>query len=305
MNILVSVITAVYNDEKFIKKSVESILMQTMAEIEYIIVDDGSTDSTSMIINELAKNDKKIKIINQKNLGAASARNMAINSARGNYIAIQDSDDISSSDRLKKQFDQLITSENENLISCTGYNVINVNDEVITTHNKIYKDINKNILKGNPSACHPTMMFPKKLLISAGGYNTFYNKNEDYDLIYRLLENGASIKKINECLYNYRIREDSESSIKNGAYDKRVYENHLNRINNKPENFDIILNEFKKDKNVVIKRHAMQIFYSENYSKFRKFYLKHFYKLPILNFLFFIYSFSPKWIKNFVKAIRF
>lgn len=302
---MVSVITAVYNDEEFIRKSVESILNQTLTEFEFIIVNDGSSDNSANILNELSKKDKRIKIITQKNSGAASARNTAIKSANGTYIAIQDSDDISSPKRLKEQVDQLLNSGDNNLISCTGYNIIDIDDEIVATHNKIYKDINKNILKGNTSVCHPSMMIARTLLNSVGGYNTFYNKTEDYDLIYRLLEKGASIKKINECLYNYRMRENSESSLNSGAYWKRVYENHLNRINNKPENFDIVINDYKNDRNVVIKRQAQQIFYSENYLKFRKFYLKHFDKLPILHFLYFIYSFLPKRLKDLVKALRF
>lgn len=302
MNIIVSVIIAVYNDEEFIKKSVDSILNQTLTEFEFIIVDDGSTDNTPNILNEFLKKDKRVKIITQKNSGAASARNTAISCAKGTYIAIQDSDDISSPERLKKQVDQLVNSKDKNLISCTGYNIIDINDEVVASHNKIYKDINKNILKGNTSVCHPSMMLPTKLLNLVGGYNTFYNKTEDYDLIYRLLENGATIQKINECLYNYRMRENSESSLNSGGYWKRVYENHLNRINNRPENFSLISNEYKKDKNVLIKRHALHIFYSENYPKFRNYYLKNFYKLPVSNFLFFIYSNFPKRIQNFIKS---
>lgn len=302
MNILVSVITAVYNDEEFIEKSVDSILNQTLSEFEFIIVDDGSTDNTLKILNELSKKDKRVKVISQKNSGAASARNTAIDAAKGFYIAIQDSDDISSPDRLKKQVDQLLNSGDDNLISCTGYNIIDIDDAVVATHNKIYNDITGNVLKGNTSVCHPSMMLAKNLLISVGGYNTFYSKTEDYDLIYRLLEGGAFVDKINECLYSYRMRENSESSMNNGAYWKRVYENHLNRISNRPENFDIVLNEYKKNKNVLVKRYAMQIFYSEDYPKFRKFYLRYFYKLPISNSVFFIYSLLPQKIKGVIKT---
>src|ERR1035437_6913902 len=101
MSLLISVVTAVYNDEKYIKKSVESILNQTFTDFEYIIVDDGSTDETLNILNEIAKRDGRVTILTQKNSGPAAARNKAINSAKGTYIALQDSDDISSPKRLQ------------------------------------------------------------------------------------------------------------------------------------------------------------------------------------------------------------
>ena len=304
MNLLISVITAVYNDEKYIKKSVESILNQTVTDFEYIIVDDGSTDDTLNILEEIAKKDNRLIILTQKNLGAATARNKAINAAKGTYIALQDSDDISSPDRLKMQLNQLLKSP-QNLISCTSHKIIDTNDNVIATNNKIYKNINDNILKGNFCVCHPTLMASRNLILKMNGYNPFYKKTEDYDLILRLLENKAYLAKINNCLYSYRIRENSEGSKNNGAYIKRVYENHLNRINNRPENFSEVVNDYKSDKDFIIKRQALEIFYSENYSRYIKFYLKNFYKLPANNYsLFFVYALLPSVIKRTIKSIR-
>ncbi|SFF07809.1 glycosyltransferase [Spirosoma endophyticum] len=302
MSVLISVITAVFNDEKFIKKSVESILSQTFGNFEYIIVDDGSTDNTLNILKEIAKKDIRLIVLTQNNLGAAVARNTAINVASGLYIAIQDSDDISLPNRLEKQLYQLLNSD-QKLISCTGYHVINENDEVITTNNKLYENINKNILKGSTPALHPTMMIPKDLINQIGGYNIFYNKTEDYDLILRLIENNARLEKINIPLYSYRIRENSESTLNNGAYLKRVFENHLNRINNRPENFSKVVNDQMIDKNYILKRNIREIFYSENYIVFQKLYYKNYFKLPFNYFFFFVFSFLPKQLKMSIKKI--
>ena len=145
MSVLVSIITAVYNDEKFIKKSVESILNQSFSEFEYIIVDDGSTDNTLDILKEIEKVDKRVIVLTQKNQGAAAARNLAIHSAKGKYVAIQDSDDLSSPDRIKTQVDQLLKSNNNNVISFTGFGIIDQNDHIISRNNKVYKNINRNI----------------------------------------------------------------------------------------------------------------------------------------------------------------
>lgn len=303
MNPVISVITAVYNDENFIRKSIESILNQTFTDFEYIIVNDGSTDSTPAILEELQERDKRIIVLNQKNAGAAAARNLAIHSAKGKYIAIQDSDDISSPLRLEKQLACLARSDGYT-ISCTGYNLINDDDAIFATHNKIYKNITQNVLNGNTSVCHPTLLIPSDLLAKTGGYNSFYSKTEDYDLILRLLENNARFDKINECLYNYRIRQNSESSMNSDVYVKRVYENHLNRLNNRPENYAPIVNKIKHDKNYVLKRQMREIFYSENYLEYRRMYIKNVFKLPFSNFfMFYTYSFLPIILKNLIKNI--
>ena len=300
---VISVITAVHNDENFIRKSVESILSQTFTNFEYIIVNDGSSDNTSSILTELQQKDERIIVLNQKNAGAAAARNHGINRATGDYIAIQDSDDMSSPDRFEKQLAYLKMFD-DCTASCTGYHLINEDDTVFATHNKVYKDINQNILNGNTSLCHPTLMIPRKLLVKTGGYNPFYSKTEDYDLILRLIENNIRFEKLNECLYNYRIRQNSESSMTSNVYLKRVYENHSNRLNNRPENYIPIVNKFKHDKNYVIKRQAREVFFSENYIEYRRLYFKNIFKLPVNNFfLFFSYSLLPSTLKVFIKNL--
>lgn len=303
MSVLISVVTAVYNDEKYIRKSVESILQQTYNTFEFIIVDDGSNDNTLSIIREIAKSDNRIIILTQQNAGAAAARNLAINSATGKYIAIQDSDDISSPERLQKQLNQLLKSDG-NLISCTGYFVINPNDDVIAANNKIYRDITSNMLKGSFGTYHPSMMLPRQLIINEGGYNTFYNKTEDYDLVLRLLEKKAHVEKLDECLISYRIRGNSESSMNSGAHKNRAFENHLKRIQNEPEDFTPVVNKYKRDKNYVLKREVREVFYSENYSKFLKLYFKNLLKLPIKNYFpFFLYAISPLPLKKLIKSV--
>lgn len=93
-NVLVSVIIPTYNREKTIKRSINSVLNQTIEDFEIIVVDDRSTDSTKEIIREYQKKDNRIKYVINKNLkGPAGARNMGIREACGKYIAFLDSDD--------------------------------------------------------------------------------------------------------------------------------------------------------------------------------------------------------------------
>ena len=90
---MLSVILPVYNVEKYLERCLNSILGQTLADIEVVCVNDGSTDNSEEIIKEYLQKDSRIKLINQPNNGAASARNTGIEAARGDYILILDSDD--------------------------------------------------------------------------------------------------------------------------------------------------------------------------------------------------------------------
>lgn len=98
----VSVIVPVYNAEKYLQECVDSILRQTLADIEVILVDDGSSDSSPVICDGYAEQDKRVKAIHQRNSGAAAARNQGMNVAQGEYIAFVDSDDWIDADMYKR-----------------------------------------------------------------------------------------------------------------------------------------------------------------------------------------------------------
>ncbi|MEG4014134.1 MULTISPECIES: glycosyltransferase family 2 protein [unclassified Microcoleus] len=108
---LVSVIIPAYNAEKFIAKTLESILSQTYQNIEILLVDDGSTDTTAEIVNFFAQKDSRIILLQQSNAGVAAARNLAIEKSHGEYIAPIDADDIWYPQNLDKQIECLTKSE--------------------------------------------------------------------------------------------------------------------------------------------------------------------------------------------------
>ena len=102
--IKVSVIIGVYNSEKYIEETIRSVLNQTYKNFELIVIDDGSTDKSFEIVAKLAEKDKRIKFLkNDRNLGVSATRNRLIDIAKGEYVAIMDSDDISLPERLEKQ----------------------------------------------------------------------------------------------------------------------------------------------------------------------------------------------------------
>lgn len=100
----VSVILCVYNEEKFIRKAIESILNQSLTDFELIIVNDGSTDNTLSIIESY--DDDRIRLINQSNMGLGASRNKAINIAEGEFMTFLDGDDWFSPDALKIAYDE-------------------------------------------------------------------------------------------------------------------------------------------------------------------------------------------------------
>ena len=108
----VSVIIPVYNTEKYVRQAVESILLQTLKDIEIIIVNDGSTDGSMTILEELAAQDERIKLFSQENQGQSIARNFALQKVGGKYLYFMDSDDYLENDALELCFEK---AESNNL----------------------------------------------------------------------------------------------------------------------------------------------------------------------------------------------
>ena len=138
MKAKVSVIVPIYNAEIYIDKCIQSIINQTLKDIEIILVDDGSTDKSVEISNKYAENDKRIKVIKQKNKGASSARNYGISVATGDFITFVDSDDFIEIDMLEVLYNAAIDNKCDVILS--GIKIVkdsNIEYE-FTTDSKIY-----------------------------------------------------------------------------------------------------------------------------------------------------------------------
>jgi len=123
MSSLVSIITPAYNSEDFISSTIDSVLDQTYKNFELIIVDDCSNDNTKNIVSNYLKADNRIQYYRfDKNYGAAAARNLAIEKAKGKYIAFLDADDLWDQDKLTKQIKYM--EENELNFTYTNYRYI-------------------------------------------------------------------------------------------------------------------------------------------------------------------------------------
>ena len=108
---LISIIVCVYNTEKYIAKCLKSICAQTYANIEIIVVNDGSTDKTAMIINEWQEKDERIVLVQQENKGLAVARNVGLDISRGEYIGFVDADDYIEKDMFQILYDAILQSD--------------------------------------------------------------------------------------------------------------------------------------------------------------------------------------------------
>lgn len=125
---LISVIIPVYNAEKYIKRAVESVLMQTYREIEVIIVDDGSTDGSVSVCTSI--DDVRIKVIRQENAGPAQARNTGLENANGEFVCFLDADDYLEPNFIEVLYKGILQVD----ISICGYNVVSQESKKITVY---------------------------------------------------------------------------------------------------------------------------------------------------------------------------
>ena len=184
---LVSVIMPVFNAEKFVEQAIASILAQSYKKFEFLIIDDGSKDSTVEKIIQFK--DSRIRLLtNEKNLGIAASMNKGIIESKGKYIARMDADDISLQDRIEKQFNFMEKNPQIGILG-TGYYEINKQGErkkaYIYPHDDM--EIKWKLLMG-PIFPHPTVMFRKEVLIAFNiNYNINFSATQDYELWSRLI----------------------------------------------------------------------------------------------------------------------
>lgn len=210
----VSVITTVYNCEKFITQSIESILNQTFRDFEYIIVNDGSVDKTPQLIEKLALTDDRIIFIdNKENAGRVPSLNKSLEISKGKYIAIQDADDFSLPERLEKQIAFL---ENNPDYVLVGSNII-VMDESEKFISQPLRPIN------NPEAkfsllfrctfANPSIVFRKEVIEKYGiKYEENFIHAEDYRIISRI-NNYGKIYNLKDMLVKYRKHDFNNSMV--------------------------------------------------------------------------------------------
>lgn len=201
-NPLVSVIIPAYNSERYLAEAVESVLRQTMPNFEIMVLDDCSTDGTRSVAEQLAEKDKRIHVFsNPQNLGVARTRNRGLTNARGEYIALLDSDDLWEPDKLEKQL--ALMRETGCDLCYSSYDYFDKNGRQVYHPYLPPETIHyKGLLKENAIGLSSVV-----LRKSAMGGSQFDEKffHEDYVLWLKLLRTGAVARGIPEVLTHNRV----------------------------------------------------------------------------------------------------
>lgn len=210
----VSLIIPVYNTEKWLKRCLNSILVQTFTDYEVILINDGSTDSSQSILDEYAKNDSRLTVFHEKNRGSSLARKFGMDKAQGEWFIFIDSDDDVHPKYVQSLY-ETVTQNNLKIAACdmqrvdnnsTPVDIINNSPQILHSkeiHNKFFnyqfwgfwgKIYHKSVFKD--------LYFPE------------YNINEDYVVMAQIFHNNPTMAYIQEPLYYYRTNPSGQSHVK-------------------------------------------------------------------------------------------
>lgn len=231
---MVSIIVPVYNVKDYLEKCVNSILCQTLKEIEILLVDDGSTDGSDKICDSYATLDKRVNVIHKKNGGSTSARNAGLQVAKGEYIGFVDSDDWIEPEMYEVLLTRIEIDQSDVVISKKCYNHPKSEyTESISIPDGVYEKGNKTLLKNliysedfctrgiTPNLCDK--LFKKSILLKYQlQVDPRIKYGEDDVCVYSCLINADKITIVNQAFYHYRIREGSICHSTDDRYFERI-----------------------------------------------------------------------------------
>jgi glycosyltransferase involved in cell wall biosynthesis len=199
----VSVVLPVRDGAEFLAVAAESILGQTLSNLELLIIDDGSQDATPAMLDRLAASDQRIRVLRQAPLGVTAALNRGLGEAKATFVARMDADDIAAPERLARQHAALNAHPNAAAIG-SGCRVIDRDGRLLgyrrpPTQPKAIRQV---LLRGN-CMIHPTIMLRREPVLEVGGYRASFRYCEDFDLWLRLSEHYDLIN-LPEPLLDYR-----------------------------------------------------------------------------------------------------
>ena len=224
---------SVYNDEKYIREAVDSILNQTFRDFEYIIINDGSTDKTEGVLKSY--NDPRIIIrSNRKNIGLSKSLNLGLRMAKGEYIARQDADDISMPNRLALQVDFLDTHPDYAVVGVFPKVVYENSDKTRYGQRPVEDNDIRRALKTKNCLVHGSTMIRMKCLLDLGFYDESMERSQDYELWLRLSKK-YSFRNIAEHLYVLRLH---NKNLETGYMVKQQIFVALGKIKNNSSNVE-------------------------------------------------------------------
>lgn len=255
MKELISIIVPVYNAEKYIKNTVESIINQTYNNIQIILVDDGSHDQSLKIIQDLAEQDRRIKVIHQQNRGVSAARNKGISIAKGEYITFVDADDFLEPQACEILYNNIKKYNSD--ISIASVQKINLSNRIISLKptNKVYKYSKEEFLKvffkndSNVDVASANAKLYSKNIYKEITYAENRSSNEDRYYLFESILKCKAIVFQDTTIYTYKMHENSLST---SEVNERLFDNiyfakkMLNEVNDQiPIFYDIALYNFQ------------------------------------------------------------
>lgn len=224
----ISVICPVYNVKLYLKRCINSILLQSYKNFELLLIDDGSTDGSEVICNTFEKKDSRIRVIHQENQGVSAARNIGLDHAKGTYIAFIDADDIVNSKYLEQLYNNL-TKNNADISICNYFHFVSEDDiknwNVRSDSIRIYSGreaCRKMYISDNDALSMVTLwgkLIPKNMFDNIRF--PIGRIHEDQFVLYKILYKCEKCIEIKEQLYGYRYNPTGiiNSTFSNSRYD--------------------------------------------------------------------------------------
>ena len=234
----VSVLLPVYNAERFVRAAIDSVLAQTMPDFEIVVVDDGSTDDSVRLVQEVG--DDRIVLLTPGHSGVAGALNAGLEHCRSELVARLDADDLMEPNRLERQLAFLEARAELGGIA-SDFWVMDEDGRLIEradTPLRTVEDVTRHLRCGGRLVyCHPTVMYRRSAVLGVGGYDPTYEKSEDVELFIRMYEAGRPLVVQPERLTRIRYHRTSVSaSSATGQFflDGLAHSNHLLRSQGLP-----------------------------------------------------------------------
>lgn len=213
---MISIIVPVYNTEEYLDKCILSIMAQTYADFELLLIDDGSTDSSGSICDKYAAQDSRVRVFHKENGGVSSARNLGLDNVRGEWIAFVDSDD-----SVKESFlCNMLPLRNEDFIMTSS----DVRGECFPDAVYTGKDMIKIALSGWHMLCPWGKMFMSSIV---SDYNIRFDESvcrgEDTMFNLRYLSYASSLRTTSEAYYEYNASRVNSLSKQQGTFEESMY----------------------------------------------------------------------------------
>jgi glycosyltransferase involved in cell wall biosynthesis len=212
---VVSVVTPAYNAARYLPETVGSVLEQTCTDLELLLVDDGSTDDTLAVARRLAARDERVHVIATANGGPAAARNAALQIARGEFIALLDSDDVFCPQYLEKQIAVLTDNPAASIVTGNAVNRgggVHYDGKLYWPQTSGLQRLTALDLISHENAVCILTVFRRRVYDTVGGFNPGFTGNEDYEFWLRAALAGFRIVRNHEPLAVYRRHIGSLSS---------------------------------------------------------------------------------------------